>query len=101
MSVTQAQALSVGIIVGICLWMHPLFRARAAVLSILMVHFIVLFVLRPEKAGWAGLTFILVIPFDDGVVSWFTLPSSLLPWLILLPLPMPWRRILPIMPFHC
>ncbi len=24
-SVTQAQALSVGIIVGICLWMHPLF----------------------------------------------------------------------------
>ncbi len=53
MSVTQAQVLSVGIIVGICLWMHLLFQARAAVLSILMVHFIVLFVLRPVGGlGW-------------------------------------------------
>lgn len=34
-------------------WMHPLFRARAIVLSILMVHIIFLFVLHP--VGGPGL----------------------------------------------
>jgi hypothetical protein len=53
--VTQAQAFSAGIMAGIRLWMHPLFRTRVAVLSILMVHFIVLFVLRP--VGGLGLPY--------------------------------------------
>ncbi len=88
--------LSVGVIANLSLGCNLFFSGPSSVpYASLVVEFILLFVLCP--VGRPGLPFFnLVIPFIDGAVSWFTLPSPLLPWLILLPLPMPRHLILPI-----
>jgi hypothetical protein len=95
-SITQARMLSVGVIVDLSLGCNLFFCLISVLNASLVVQFDH-FVFYAQYVEGAYLSFNLVVPFVDGAVLWLTLPSPLLPWLILLPLPTPRHCIFPIL----